>query len=260
MKKLFISFLLAVVTLFAYGQNGPLKFLGIPIDGSEGQFASKLKAKGFTYNSLYECFKGQFNGKNVSVYIHTNHNLVDRIYVAFPSTRSKYSIKVEYNNLLSQFTSNSKYLSLAFNSEIPEDEDIAHEMLVNDKHYQASFSYFDNDRDPIAFVETLFDSFSNILSEEEIAIMKENFKKSLELPKEEQDQLIDNMMAELENVTEKQTDVDPMKSMELMFAFFSGMRSLADGEVWFTIHESYGEYNIGLYYDNLHNKAHGEDL
>ncbi len=32
------------------------------------------------------------------------------------------------------------------------------------------------------------------------------------------------------------------------------------GQVWFTIHEHYGKYFIGIYYDNLRNKANGEDL
>ena len=48
MKK---ALLIALLTLFyavSFGQDGgPLKFLGIPIDGTEAQFAAKLKAKGF---------------------------------------------------------------------------------------------------------------------------------------------------------------------------------------------------------------------
>lgn len=30
--------------------------------------------------------------------------------------------------------------------------------------------------------------------------------------------------------------------------------------VWFTIMEFYGEYYIGIYYDNVYNQANGEDL
>ena len=39
-----------------------------------------------------------------------------------------------------------------------------------------------------------------------------------------------------------------------------GTNYLAVKIVWFMIHERYGRYQIGLYYDNLHNQAHGEDL
>lgn len=45
-----------------------------------------------------------------------------------------------------------------------------------------------------------------------------------------------------------------------METYLDAMTSLADGDVWFMIQENYGQYYIGLYYDNLHNQAHGEDL
>lgn len=87
MKKTLLIAILALFSTVCVAQGGgPLKFLGIPIDGTEAQFVSKLKAKGFTYSTLTEGYKGQFNGKSVDVYIHTNHNLVDRVYVAFPYT------------------------------------------------------------------------------------------------------------------------------------------------------------------------------
>ncbi len=126
-----------------FGQDGgPLKFLGIPIDGTEVQFATKLKAKGFTYNTAYESYKGHFNGKPIDVYIHTNHNLVDRVYVAFPYTTEE-SIRVEFNRLLAQFKDTSKYMDLSMNEEIPADDDISYEITVNIKRYQAGFNYYD---------------------------------------------------------------------------------------------------------------------
>lgn len=260
MKRFIFTILLTVCTLVSFAQEGgPLKFLGIPIDGTKEAMIFKLKGKGFRYNSYTEELSGQFNGKDVSVYIHTNHNLVDRIYVAFPST-DEYSIKYEYNRLFNQLSNTGKYMNLSLSSEIPADEDISYEMTVNHKRYEASFSYIDPDRDPIAFVEALIDQFSNFFTAEEISIMKQNIRKAMELPKEEQDELIDMMMKEMEEASEKQTDTDSMKSLQVMFAMFDGMRSLADGSVWFTIHENYGKYYIGLYYDNIHNQAHGEDL
>ena len=55
MKKTLLIALLTLLSAVCFGQNGgPLKFLGIPIDGTEAQFVSKLKTKGFSYNSVYE--------------------------------------------------------------------------------------------------------------------------------------------------------------------------------------------------------------
>ena len=115
MKKLFLIVLLAFFSFSAIGQNeGALKFLGIPIDGTKEQFSSHLRAKGFTYSSLSEGYKGQFNGKDVEVFIHTNHNLVDRVYVSFPSTNED-GIRSEYNRLLFQIKRNEKYMDLGLN-------------------------------------------------------------------------------------------------------------------------------------------------
>ncbi len=263
MKK---TILIALLTLFCtvcFGQNGgPLKFLGIPIDGTEAQFASKLKTKGFTYNSTYESYKGQFNGKPVDVYIHTNHNLVDRVYVSFRST-SEEDIKVEYNRLLSQFNGTGKYMDFSMNEEIPEKEDISYEISVNNKRYQASFSYFDSDRDPVAFMDALLDKISEFFTPEQLAKLKEYVKKAVDTPKEELEGLQAEMMAEMQKMglgQDENAQPDEEKAFQFLVKFLDGMKSMADGTVWFMIHENYGRYNIGLYYDNLHNQAHGEDL
>ena len=262
MKKalLFLLFLLPIACL---GQNiEVLKFLGIPIDGTESQFAAKLKGKGFTYNSYTEGYKGQFNGKPVDVYIHTNHNLVDRVYVAFPYTTEE-GIRVEFNRLLGQFQENAKYFDLSMNSEIPADDDISYEISVKNKRYQASFSYFSPDRDPVSFMDAMLNKLSDYLTEEQQAKLKEYTKKLVDTPKEEHERLQAQMMAEMQEIGLGQSEdakMDPEKALDFLAAFMDGMRSLADGDVWFMIHEQYGRYNIGLYYDNLHNQAHGEDL
>lgn len=48
MKRLFISLLLALVTIVTFAQNptdGTLKFLGIPIDGTKENMITQLKAR-----------------------------------------------------------------------------------------------------------------------------------------------------------------------------------------------------------------------
>lgn len=263
MKKAILITLLACFSVVCMGQNeGALTFLGIPIDGTEAQFTAKLRKKGFTYNSAYESYKGQFNGKSVNVYIHTNHNLVDRVYVAFPYN-SEEGIRGEFNKLLSQFKDNGKYVDLSMNTEIPSDEDISQEISVNKKRYQASYSYFNFDRDPLEFMNALIDKFDEFLMPEQIAELKATIKTTMEAPEDEREEIQAKMMAELQQLGLNQSgdeNADQEKAFRFLLTFMDGLKSLADGEVWFMIHENYGRYYIGLYYDNLHNQAHGEDL
>ena len=263
MKNTLLIAILSIFSLAAFAQNeGPIKFLGIPIDGTEAQFATKLKAKGFRYNSLYESYKGQFNGRTVDVYLHTNHDIVDRVYVSFPATTEE-NVRQEYNQLLSQFNNTGKYADWSFNEEIPAKEDISYEMTVNNKRYQASFSYYDDNRDPYEAMEALVEIFKDYVSDEQKEIFKKYLAEALDKPKEEVKAIRDRMMAELQEkgfAQETDAEPDPEKAMAFLVKFLDGMKSLADGEVWFMIHEKYGRYYIGLYYDNLHNQAHGEDL
>lgn len=56
-------------------------------------------------------------------------------------------------------------------------------------------------------------------------------------------------------------NIDEDNALHFLVTFIDGMKSLADGEVWFMVHGNHGRYyNICLYYDNLHNQAHGEAL
>lgn len=262
MKKILIA-LLTLFTAVCYGQNGgPLKFLGIPIDGTKAQFTAKLKAKGFSYSSVSEGYKGQFNGKNVDVYIHTNHNLVDRVYVAFPYTNED-GIKTEFNHLLRQFKENTKYLDLAINEEIPEEDDISYEISIKKKRYQAIFHYFDSDRDSIALINDFINIFADFFTDEQLTKLKEYTVKAMNVPEDQKGDLQAELMAEMQKIgliQDENAEPNTEKAIRILATFKDGIQSLADGNVWFMIHERYGRYQIGLYYDNLHNKAHGEDL
>lgn len=77
----------------------------------------------------------------------TNHNVVDRIYVAYP-LESESQIITEYNILLGQFNRNKKYIAIQNNEIIPADEDLSYEMTVRNKKYGASFSYVSPDLFP----------------------------------------------------------------------------------------------------------------
>ncbi len=258
MKKSIFTLLLFLIAIVTFGQNsnsGPLKFLGIPIDGTKTKFVSKLKSKGFTYNSLLKNYEGQFNGKTVDVYIHTNHNIVDRVYVAFPCT-TKEDVRVDFNKLLNQLKDNRKYRSFWVNNEIPEDEDISYEISVNNKRYQAIFSYFDEDRDKLELTDNLINDMSDCFTKEDRNIIKENLKFLITASEEEKDGITNQLISETQLIKTGDTE----KAFNLWVQALGAIMSLVDGEVWFMIHEFDGKYYIGLYYDNLHNRAHGEDL
>ena len=142
MKRfLLTACLLAGLCLGAAAESSAVKFLGIPVDGPESEFAAQLKSKGFTYYSgLYE---GVFNGRDVTVSIVCNKGLVRRVCVNFPSTDSETDIRLQYNSLLRQFQANSKYMEFPVNETLDESEDISYELSVHDKRYQAIFYYFD---------------------------------------------------------------------------------------------------------------------
>ena len=222
MKRIFATLFLVIITITISAQStsdNTLKFLGHPVDGSKSKMATHLRNKGFTYDSYAECYKGKFNGKQVKVYISTNNNNVDRIYVAFPTT-SESNIRYEYNNLISQFNKNDKYTSLFNNEEITEKEDISYEMSVNNKRYEASY-YYVPQIDTIAIRQEIQEELTRRYKPEELKEL---------------------------------TEVDFMKFL------FEKLENILTGCVWFTIHKIYGEYQIGLYYDNLNNRPNGEDL
>lgn len=257
MRKLLCLTLFVLTSLVCFSQEyGPFKFLGIPVDGPQAQFVSQLKAKGFVYNSFYERYEGQFNGKNVDVLIHTNHNLVDRVMVMFPAT-SEREIRNEFNRLLSQFNENAKYMDLDFNEEIPSDENISYEIMVNNKRYQASFYYFDQDRDVTEFSNALVDKLSGFLTAEEANRVRESNASFLELSEDERGEVVDKMAAEL---GQSMANLDEESQLRYFLGYLEALQSLADGNVWFMISESGAQYQILLFYDNPRNQAHGEDL
>lgn len=257
MKKTLLALCLTLITFLTFGQNiEPLKFLGIPIDGSEFAFTEKLKAKGFRYDTYSEGYKGQFNGQDVTVYVHTNHQLVDRVYVSFPKTSSESDIKNDFNTLLRQFNRNSKYIDLSFNQEIPNTEDISYEITVNNKRYQASFSYLDPDQDQALFIDKLCNELSRNFSGEQVALMRASLNNALNQSEENQKASIDEALQEFS----EKLNSNPEEMILYIANILEAWKNIADGDVWFMIHEHYGQYNIGLYYDNLHNRANGEDL
>lgn len=226
----------SVIAIAQTTTEGTLKFLGIPIDGSKDNMISRIKEKGFRFDSYNDCLRGQFNGKDVEVYVVTNHEVVDRIYVEYPEM-SESRVITEYNILLGQFNRNKKYIALEENEKIPDNEDLSYEMTVKNKKYGAAFMYISPD----------------LFTEEEIDNLH-TMREQVEGMSSEEMQVMGQAMADsLQTRTSEISIEDTMKTINKLM-------SLVSGNVWFTIHEHYGQYQIGIYYDNLKNRPNGEDL
>lgn len=221
-------------TFFQNSRNFCTKFLGIPVDGTRFEVIQKLKTKGFirnydaTEHAGFEVLEGEFNGRDVNVYVVTNNNKVYRIYLVDKSHVDETQIKIRFNNLCYQFENNSKYISYdSIGYRIPDNEDISYEMSVNNKQYQAIFYQKFSESDSILIAKYL---------KKELLKRYENNETLMALPEETLINIAENFLP-------------------IAFLKFNSNRN-----VWFTIKEFYGKYYIAMFYDNEYNKANGEDL
>lgn len=233
MKK-FLLVLLMLVSVTASAQKDVTKFLGIPVDGYKSEMKKKLIAKGFAYNAQNDFLEGEFNGRDVHVYIATNNNKVWRIMVCDKNTSDEGDIKIRFNNLCRQFAKNKKYLAVNMGESdytLSDSEDISYEMLVHHKRYDASYFQIP---DPSS-VDTLA-----IQSRVKEALLQEYTQE------------------EIDNPSDKQRE--KMKSIATREAAGIALEMMEKKLVWFTICENYGQYYITMYYDNEYNHSDGEDL
>lgn len=135
--------MLLISSIFVYAQQDVTKFLGVPVDGSKSEMIQKLKAKGYTSSQHNkDILVGEFNGTNVEIEVVTNKNKVCRVVVLDANPTDEGAIKIRFNKLCEQFANNSKYISSIKSLEgyiISDDEDIASEMTINKKRYEALF-------------------------------------------------------------------------------------------------------------------------
>lgn len=229
MKRLLFIVLAMIATITSFAQQKDVtSFLGIPVDGTVLSMKQKLVSKGFVPKKVgtNEFLEGEFNGCNVYVYIRTNNNKVYRIMVADKNTVDEAQIKIRFNNLVSQFVNNKRYISLDKYT-LSDEEDISYEMTVNKKNYEAVFYQVPNkmEIDTLALQEKVRNELLSKYTVEEL------IKPSEETTKE-----------------------------FVSTTFKIGMEMMLMKPVWFRICESYGEYYICMYYDNEYNRSHGEDL
>ena len=229
MKRLLFIVLAMIATITSFAQQKDVtSFLGIPVDGTVLSMKQKLVSKGFVPKKVgtYEFLEGEFNGTDVHVHIGTNNNKVYRIMLADKNTVDEAQIKIRFNNLVSQFENNKRYIPLDKYT-LSDEEDISYEMTVNKKNYDAVFYQVPNKME----IDTL--------------ALQEKVRNEL---------LSKYTEAELKNPSEEITKEIQNTAIKI------GTEMMLMKPVWFRICESYGKYSIVMYYDNEYNRSHGKDL
>lgn len=229
MKRLLFIVLAMIATITSFAQQKDVtSFLGIPVDGTVLSMKQKLVSKGFVPKKVgtNEFLEGEFNGCNVHVYIRTNNNKVYRIMVADNNNVDEAQIKIRFNNLVSQFENNKRYISLDKYT-LSDEEDISYEMTVHNKNYEAAFYQVPN------------------MEKADTLVLQEKVRNEL---------LSKYTEAELKNPSEEITKEIANTTIKI------GTELMLMKPVWFKIVRVNGEYFICMFYDNEYNRSHGEDL
>lgn len=220
--KNIIWLILILFSIDAIAQKDVTKFLGIPVDGPKAVMIQKLKEKGFEYNVINDYLTGEFNGRDVCLSIATYKDKVRRIGLFNKTYYNEAEVKINFNNLVHQFSKNENYISFSNEQTIPDKEDISYGMNVESKRYEA---HFYQKPDTNMLQKTIFDLLRAKYSKEELS--DSTFFNKMPYSND-----IDNIILE---ITRKKN-------------------------VWFVISETSGQYLIYLMYDNEWNFADGEDL
>lgn len=140
MKKILLIIVTIITSATLNAQDKDVtKFLGIPVDGTKAAMIQKLKAKGFTSNPYdKDVLEGEFNGKDVHIYVATNNNKVYRIALVDKNPSDETGIRIRFNNLCAQFENNKKYMSPK-DQRLPNNTDISYGIRIENKQYEASF-------------------------------------------------------------------------------------------------------------------------
>lgn len=228
MKRLLFIVLAMIATITSFAQQKDVtSFLGIPVDGTVLSMKQKLVSKGFVPKKVgtNEFLEGEFNGTDVRVYIVTNNNKVYRIMVADNFTVDEAQIKIRFNNLVSQFENNKRYIPLDKYT-LSDEENISYEMTVHNKNYDAYFYQVPD----MEKADTFFEE----------KVRNELLSKYTE--------------AELKNPSEEISKEITNTAIKI------GTERMFMKPVWFKIARVNGEYYICMFYDNEYNHANGEDL
>ena len=254
MKKIIGLFFAVLFSAGLYAQEGVIKFLGIPVDGTKQEMIQKLKSKGFTYDQREDDLQGEFNGEEVLIQVQTQNNKVWRLFIMDTEFRTKEQIKIRFNKLVGQFENNGKYIPVKESQTIDENEDIDYEISLHDKQYEAVF-----------YLKAAESKYSSFNSEVADSVMKEQYPKELKRIEEYKAKFSETqwenptkeMQENLKEIEDWRLKIHAKVLAEFLCSI-SGKNMFAN--VWFTIGKIGGRYRIVMFYENLYNKADGSDL
>lgn len=108
MKRI-LSIIVAMLMMGVAAYSQTITFLGIPVDGSQESFRTRLLNKGYEYSSIFDCYSGVFNGHDILCKSMDNHGNLWRIYIRYAVNEEEAYIASEYNTLIQLFKANTKY-------------------------------------------------------------------------------------------------------------------------------------------------------
>lgn len=235
MRKILITLAFVMMTIVSFSQ---VNFMGIPVDGTKSEMISKLKQKGFSYDTKNDCLEGIFNGTKSNIWVVTNRNgKVYRIYVCDANQKNEANIINRFNTLFSQFLNKDNY-RLYYGEKIKIGEDISYQMSINNKMYSASFTQFNDEYLLYIDMEYSQKNYEKV------------HNKAIEIVKEWD--VMDGY-----NIAIRDYDEEEIFERDIAIVL---SKVKPYNSVWFKISEFYGEYYIALFYDNLLNAPNGEDL
>ena len=225
MKKILIL-LLAITLVLSENlsaQKDVTKFLGIPVDGLKSEMIQKLKSKGYIINpQSKDILSGEFNGTDVNIVFVTNNNKVWRIGLADVNTTDEVNIKIRFNNLVRQFQNNMNYLP-------EQDSTIVKYIIPENEDISYEMLVHKKRYEAIFYQKTA--KYDSLVAEKELLESKENL-----------------------------TEDERKRLLDLTIMIFQETLKSFDKTVWFMISESYGNYYISMFYENIQNKANGDGL
>jgi hypothetical protein len=220
-KQHLLASIMLMLSITLYAQKDVTQFLGVPVDGYKDEMIKKLKDKGFTSSTINnDVLVGEFNGTNVNVHVVTNNNKVYRIMVADANSMSEGDIKIRFNKLCQQFSNSKKYF--------PTSDSSLSKYTISESEDISYKMTVENKRYEAVFYQTTA--------------------------------TYDSLAIEMTDLIKKQpsNDADKNRLSIVMAKMIDNIK--LNKVVWFMISKLYGKYFITMYYDNIYNKANGEDL
>ena len=139
-RAILLAVLSLMLSVYAFGKEETIRFLGIPVDGPKSEMIRKLQAKGYEYVSEEDFFMGFYMGDPVYLFLQVVNEKVSRVIVYDIEQRTEEEIKYRFNSIYGRFASNRRYERLGKKNRIlsPEDK-LAYEMKRHKYVHKAVF-------------------------------------------------------------------------------------------------------------------------